>query len=353
MLTPKFQASQLIEKKRKQTQSAVDLLNKIQSDIIVEAEPLSEAALKEEAAKRIPFLSKWLVNIDAVGGSVVRLGLNANRINPELGTLTGFQFGGVALAGLDFLRVPLIYFAAFLLKEKLPSELKLNNNLRWLYSTLSLTLTVTALFIPPVGIAAAGLAWAYSTYLAAKTVMNYYKIKKEQKQVGAELTLIHQEIAKIRAEGVAWTNMPENAANMPGNSVKIERLYERFNIEQDKLKFFKTAELQLEQKAEQTGLVTVIDKSVGKILTMVAFAGAVVSLFFPPVGLGLMAASAIAGGAYAFARIVAIPLFYRVKNKLESSKTQPIPLVSSALCKLSAHSEEALNQLDGDVAKKD
>lgn len=83
-----------------------------------------------------------------------------------------------------------------------------------------------------------------------------------------------------------------------GDRIALSRATSAFNTNMQKRK--ELYQLQDEKKCRLNKHSTknIMNKSVGIILSSLGFSGLIVSLFIPPVGLTIMAASAIAGAAY-------------------------------------------------------
>ena len=84
---------------------------------------------------------------------------------------------------------------------------------------------------------------------------------------------------------------------------------------------------QYEHKLKKKGTAAVMDKGISVIISSIAVAGIALSLFFPPIGLGLLAASAILGALYLVSRLT-FPSIMKLfagkglkKESLEALKT--------------------------------
>lgn len=83
--------------------------------------------------------------------------------------------------------------------------------------------------------------------------------------------------------------------------------------------------MQLEQQIKKLGTMKVVDRTVAVALSALTIAALAVTLFFPPVGGGMLAGIAIFGGAYFVAR-VSTPLIKATAvwlyNKLKSTQSE-------------------------------
>ena len=301
---------------------ALELLREMQQEINYNAVPLSQQFLLNAAIKRIPWLSKFLRKADDASETVFKIGERINDMHEAGGSESvakGFHFGAIALAAADFFRIPFIYFAAYLLGEDVP--ITLNNNARWLYSAFLLALTITAVAVPAtapiIAFVAAGAGLVSGLFLLGKTLYTRYELGRERKQIKSTIEREEGEMRAIQQQAYDLEHQLSSAKDEDISTIYMEiaLLQETYKSQKKELGILKNKELHIEQKLQQVGMIKVLDKSIGVGLAALTIMGLVVTLFFPPVGAGILTGVAIAGGVYLAARITA-PLFKSFGNWL-------------------------------------
>ncbi|HAT8642887.1 TPA: hypothetical protein JBB11_12110 [Legionella pneumophila subsp. pneumophila] len=316
------------------------LLQAMQVPIEYPLTPLDKASLLKKATKRIPLLSKFLKTIDDTGDVAVKIGERITSISHTPGKESlahGFAFGGLAMAGFDFLRIPIIYLSAYLLGEEVP--VNLSNNAKWLYSAVLLGLTITALAVPVaapyIAFAAAGLSFGVGTFLLGKTLYERYQLGRERKKLKAEIIREEDEMLKIQDKAKHLESLLQSADNeeqIAAILYEISVVQENYNRQKKQIQGLKNEELQLEQQIKNLDTMKVVDRTVAVALSALTIAALAVTLFFPPVGGGMLAGIAILGGAYFVARVssplvkaTAIWLYNKLKSTpSESAESQDI-----------------------------
>lgn len=152
-------------------------------------------------ALQIPFLGVEIIKQLREDADKVYSFLTATHHASTLKSVgTGFAGASIALHGLDFLRIPAIYLASFILGRKVPFTLK--NNAKWLYAASLLALSIAALAVPAVapfiGIAAASLAVAVGAFTLARHFYRKREIKKELADIKAEIKKAENELEDLK-----------------------------------------------------------------------------------------------------------------------------------------------------------
>ncbi|KGP64325.1 hypothetical protein EP47_00310 [Legionella norrlandica] len=292
--------------------------------------PLEKASLLKKAVKRIPFLTKFLELIDDTGDTVVRIGdriADLPNIPGKESLNHGFAFGAVAMAGFDFLRIPIIYLAAYLLGEEVP--INLNNNARWLYAAVLLGLTITAVAAPVtapyMAFVIAGITLTVSTFLLGKTLYERYQLGKERKEVRARIRSEEDEMLVIQEKAKHLQSLLESATQEEEIAAILSEIavtQEQYNAQKKQIQDLKNKELQLDQQIKALGVMKIVDRTVAVALAALTIAGLATALFFPQVGVGLLLGIAVFGGAYLVARVTSplvIALGKWIYNKLKPS----------------------------------
>ncbi|VEG91428.1 hypothetical protein [Legionella spiritensis] len=245
---------------------------------------------------------------------------------------SGFQIAGVALAGLNFIRIPAIYLGALIAGKKPP--ITLSRNASWAYSGVILGLALSALLVPaaagPIGIAIGGLVLGVSVFSMGKLLYQRYKTNKALKAVKLEIDAENNNLEEIQNEIKDAHDLLQGLEDDYKNGrideaayrraaqphcEKLEVLETNYQASVGKLQKLHDTKVLQEKKLSMMGAAAFLDKGVGIGLASLAVAGLALSLFFPPVGLGIFAASAGLGAAYIVGRIT-VPLVAPLFKKL-------------------------------------
>ena len=306
----------------------IELLKAMQVPIDYQLVPLTKKSLLRAAAARIPWLSKISLKVDDAADTAIRIGERVSNVNDSFGNESiahGFHYAVLVMAALDFVRIPLIYLAAYLLDEKIP--FKLSNNARWIYSAFLLGLTITALAAPAtapvIAFIGAGTGLVFGTFLLARTLYTRYQLGKERKLIQGEIAKAEELMKLLQDEA---KELEQKLAASNGDAfiaLEIKGLEERYESQKSLIYELKNKELHLEQKIARVGMMRVFDKSIGVGLTSLSIIGLVITLFFPPVGGWILAGAAIAGGVYLTGRLLTPVVKHFgnwLMNKFTSSK---------------------------------
>lgn len=274
---------------------------------------LKEAATDTSIGKKIPILSRFLENIDTTGAALMKVGEQVKVFHPSdtASTLSNvFQFGGVAMAVLDFVRIPFIYLMAFLLNEKVP--ISLNNNARLVYSGFLLALTLLALAVPAtasvIAFIAAGTGLVVSLYALGSVLYDRYRLIKQFKAVDHELAIEEKEMGLIQERSKALEQRLQASLHDEEGLIVIYQemaiLKEQFRAQTLNIEALKIKQAQIKNSMQAQGVLAIVDKSIGLLFTSLGIIGLLVSIFNPPVGIYLLAVLAVTGSSYALARVV-------------------------------------------------
>lgn len=273
--------------------------------------------------KKIPFLGDFLKETDESGALISALldSKSADSSSSSLnGATAGFHYAHAGLALIDFIRIPLMYLAAAILGKELPFKLSRLGKIT--YSAIILGLAISVIVVPglaaALGLVSASLGLMTSVYLLARHIDQRGLLKLETKSLTQAITVEKGVLAEIQEQSRALGEQLENAiekqdwltAEKLSNDIsKMKGVYDQ-TVSQ-------LQSLEIEQHTVQQKLLrfddkSLIDKAVGASLTAFLVIGLTLAMFFPPVGFGIAAASALLSVAYITKRLV-IPF---VMNKI-------------------------------------
>ncbi|QBR85139.1 hypothetical protein E3983_12725 [Legionella israelensis] len=292
---------------------------------------------------------------------------------------TGFSIASLVFYAFEFFRIPGIYLASFILGRKVPFTLK--NNAKWLYSAVLLGLSIAAIAVPGVApflaIGISALAVGVGLFTVGRFFYRKRQIKKELSKQNEEIEKVENDIDKLRQAKIEDTlnykfsnenienaikdmrkakedldalkskNATEEEIKEAGKKLEssqnklislyfkarrdkastpkeldamfeeMEEFQKKLQTNMEHLQNLKDKVAELEKENEEMGLMSVVDKGVGTILGAAALGGLVVSLFFPPIGAGILLGVSAAALTYASARL-ATPLFKKLGSWLVS-----------------------------------
>ena len=320
--------------------------------------PLPKDTPMSTLLKKIPLLSGFLRSVDHAGNSLSSIAkLHGNTSDSLQSASAGFQWAGLALSIVDFIRIPLIYGAALLVGEKPP--ITLSKNARWLYSGVLLGLTITALSVSvaaaPIALTIASMGLGVSLFTMGKMLYRRNQLRKElnaiDRDIAAETSKLNDLRLKtieleneLQAAEIKHDNVEEVTAlrgKLAGMTMQFDALFDK--SKQERLDALYDKKFKCENQLKGLHTTEVINRSIAVGLAAVALTGLVVSLFFPPVGLAIVAASAIAGGVYMLAR--AAPSIIGWFSRVFSNKSAPEVAGTSDKRSDLSHSAENKNEL--------
>ena len=318
--------TEIIKDKEQLTSDFNRTFSTLRDDVVVYDQP--------EDSKTVDALEGVAKNADEAGWSLSGFGSNH-----DLGH--GFEIGAIAFTAFNFLRLPFSYAVARIrayVHGKPPPEWKLSHTARMIYTGISLGLGLTMLFVPGalpiITIVAAISSAAVSVIMLAKLYHDRYAFKATPEYKAVEEGIA--EVEKIRGEAInigqefesyledeknGFSKYPSRGGKYIIQMEMLEARYNRLNppnLYSQKAYYDKKI-----QALEQSD--SVLNRSVGVFLSSLGVIGAVTFFFVPPVGLGILGATAILGGVYALARgFVALRKWYTNRNKpvnLEKDET--------------------------------
>lgn len=352
-------------------EKALELLKKLQEPVNYELESL-DPTLMNAALQQVPWLSNFIQNVEDSGSAIIKIGEHVIELpdapsNQALGNL--FHFGSVAIAVLDFIRIPIVYFAAYLLSQKIP--ISLDNNARWLYSAMLLSLIIVSLSVPVaapiISFLVASVGIIVSSFLLGRTLYERYQYAQQRKsfirqiesglnemesiqnraklmqeqlsnEYGRFHTLLDQ-ITRLQSDTSRQDQLAQQKLNSLQSQLEITdsnilaiyqnllSLQEYQSTQKKHIEALKTQVRDIDIKIKGVGLLRVTDKSIAIIVGSFTLIGLVLSLYVPPVGVLIISTAAIASGSYVLARILTplVQIFWAWgKSKLFYFDEKPI-----------------------------
>jgi hypothetical protein len=238
--------------------------------------------------KAIPFFNRVLSSLNRFGNSinnVVKIeGYRGQGISEAAEAFEGIR---IISTIIDLFRIPFVFLAAKIAGQKLPFTV--SNNARFIYSVITLALTITALLVPPAGLIIGVVSALFGLALSAVTLARLYfsrgatcnkllNIEKQIKQKEADLLDLINELAGSKKD----LELCEHQAKL-----HLDILQELHN----KKEFYK-------HKLKHLGTGKAIDKGIGVIFSCVGLIGVLLNIFVPVVGLSIFLALSIGGVAY-------------------------------------------------------
>ena len=315
-----------------QTSDALRRSQKMAHLLAFKPKELPQKAAIRTLLNKIPLLSGFIRSVSRTGESVGRLA-ELNEHFSDMGAAgSGTHFTGVVLFAMDFFRIPAIYLSSALAGEKPP--ITLSKNARWLYSGVMLGLTIAALAVPvaapPIAFALAGLSFGVTLFTMGKIFYQRQKLRKDLKSVEREIANETKELNELQdetkslekqlSEAVATKNKEHVATLTEKLDAVTKRFDELYDSKKAPLQALHDKKFQYEEKLKKKGMGAVVDKGISVAISALALAGLTLTLFFPPVGLGLLAASAAFGALYMVARVT-YPFIKRLFAKKSSTPT--------------------------------
>ncbi len=293
------------------------LAKKMQKPVQITANPPEqEAFILNLLTKKIPLLAGFLQSLKSTGSSITSLLIKTQDSSSQAlnSANAGFQYAALGLSAINFVRIPLIFLFAIIAGEKPPFTL--STGASWAYSALLLGLTITALLVPVaapyIAVAIAGISLITSVISLGNMIYQRYKLKHALAKTNDDIQnneailddiqqrarILETQLASLNKED---KNYQKSAAEICKKIDKLEQHYLRTKTE---LQILHDKKLLDEKTLSGIGVTAFLDKGVGIALASLTVIGAVLSLFFPPVGVGILLASAAMGTLYLIGRIV-------------------------------------------------
>lgn len=280
--------------------------------------------------KTIPFFNKLMESVELSGDALTNIAEIEGHVSHASEVAgTGFHAIKLITSISDFLYIPAVYLGAFITNQDVPFSL--SRNARFLYSAVILGLTITAFAFPP---AAPIIALVTSLSVLGLSVITLANLFYKRYALIDQLALLENSII------LGTSNANESIDHLEELHFKLKKLKKDVNLEEYKaleeevknarkevrvklkaLQEMLDSREECQQQLEKLGTKAVLDRTIGTLFACLTVIGAAVSIFLPPVGLFIIAASASLAIAYVIGR-VAIPFFKSLKkNKIyETSK---------------------------------
>jgi hypothetical protein len=274
--------------------------------------------IAEFLLKKIPFLLSLLASVDKASLSLDKLAAFYNATKGLAQAAKGLRITAAVLGGVEFLTIPMAFIACKIVGKEFPFEL--STGAKWVYSAALFALAVTALAVPataiPIAFASASLVLASSVLTLGNFFFSKRQLAKKLKEVDAQIDKNDDKLNNIQKIACGLENSEVNRDPIQAlNDQKITLLKKR-----QKLINYK---VELVQKQESLNIPALLDKTVGVGLAVAGLTGVALSIFFPPVGLGLLAATAAFALTYLGGRI-GYAIFSN-KNKQSNQKQADKP----------------------------
>jgi hypothetical protein len=232
---------------------------------------------------------------------------------------SGFSFAALAFSIYDFVRIPLTYIVAWQLGQK--TDLSDSQKARWLYSGFLLGLSITAIALPvtavSIAVATAAIGLASSLFAIGRFFYFKHKLKEELNQIKEALEVKEKGVDEFRSKAAFLQKKLQEAKNTKNQmeiaalAPEIKQLSANYFAQINEVQSLKDKQYFLEQKLERKGMGTLLDKTVSVGLASIGLIGITLSLFFPPIGFGIVLGAVGAGLFYGVGR-AALPLLTKI-----------------------------------------
>lgn len=266
--------------------------------------------------KRYRFFRELFINVDDTGDAVIGV-LDSDKLS-HLDALTsagqGLHVLSTGFVALDLLRIPLVTAIALISGEKNP--IKLTRLAKWTYSAILVALGVTALLLPPA--APFILIGSTAVILTGSLVSLGFAIAERIYQT-RQLRRLERDIVEFESgpDKFKFRELKARAAKLKDKLSSQEKLspedvceFQMLETEFERIQTMYDRYEELSHETQFKFALKLADRGVALVLSALALVGLVVSVFFPVVGLSLLAGVAATGGLYFLGRII-IPLAYQ------------------------------------------
>ncbi|KTC94448.1 hypothetical protein [Legionella erythra] len=262
---------------------------------------------------KIPGLTGLLQGAGRTGGTISSLIAATGHVSQPLQAAgSGFHIAGAALSVVDFVRIPAVYLAAFIVGEKVP--ITLSKTARWLYSGVGVGLALTAILLPVaapyIGIAGAGMALGVSVISLGNMIYQRYRLKNDLKKRAGVIEFEMTELkalasrAKQLEEELGTLDASTDAKRISDIDRELISLANQSEEKETALQELHNKQAADQAKLKKMGTMAFVDKGVAIGLGSLVVIGAIVSLFFPVAGLSILAAAGVIGVSYAAGRFI-------------------------------------------------
>ena len=280
---------------------------------------------------KISLLTNFLASVDNVGSSVGSFVQTQTHVSSALRSAThGFQVAGIGFAVIDFVRIPGIYLRALLQGEKPP--ITLSKNARWLYASVLLGLTIASLAVPFVApflaLAAASVTLGVSLSTMGQTLYHRYTTPRKLKTIKDTIDNETQELERLQLKTleleeklISIDTQDKHSKQKIALEDNIKGHTRAFNSLFEARQEHYETQFKYETILNKHNTATVMDKGIATALSAIALAGLALSLFFPPLGAGLLAGCALIGLGYFIARVALPPFKHWITGLFRKSST--------------------------------
>lgn len=301
----------------------------------------SQKSIALSILKLIPFFNKFIASASGAGNAITRMIEIQGLVNNATQTAaSAFQYIKLGTAIIDFFRIPAIYVGALIAKQEVPFTF--SRNAKLLYSSVILGLAITAVAFPPAAPIIALVAGVAALGQSVVTLANlYYKRLATQdklEQVEKDITEKTEKITSLIFELKKLENAAEAAKDKDLDSLKSQ-ITKQLNELQG---LYDTREY-CKQKLEKLGTAAALDKTVGVGFAALALIGIVTSMIIPPVGIGILAATASLGVAYLVARVTVPLMKFLAEKIINAVAKKPAP----------DNEQQSSQELKNDLSAKD
>ncbi|KTD11647.1 coiled-coil protein [Legionella gratiana] len=268
----------------------------------------------------IPFFNKFIASASGAGNAITRMIEIQGLVNNATQTAaSAFQYIKLGTAIIDFFRIPAIYVGALIAKQEVPFTF--SRNAKFLYSSVILGLTITAVAFPPsapiIALVAGIAALGQSVTTLANLYYKRYEVQDKLEQIEKDITQKKKKITSLidKLEKLEKTAEMANDEELESIKDKITNKKKEIAKHLDELQSLYDSQEHCKQKLEKLGTTSALDRTVGVGFAALALIGIVTSMIFPPVGIGILATTASLGVAYFVGRIT-VPLMKSLVEKI-------------------------------------
>ena len=263
----------------------------------------AERKAKLHAPKKLlnPLVAKYIKETKKTSNIVVTF-LNvaqkaqAGGYAGSVSLLNNFNFGGIILAAIDFVRIPLIYLGAYLLNEKVP--ISLSKNLRFIYSGVLLGLVITSLVFPPAAFVISFIvfsaAFVFSCSLLTKALYNRYNFQQKLLLYEQQINAVIENIELLKVQAYDLHEALKEADKSESNddiSDKIFVLDEQLKQNEQELEELCIRRFQTQLNIDHYDKDNFFGKASTVIIASLTLTSVALTVFFPPIGLAVLAAA--------------------------------------------------------------
>ena len=301
-------------------------LKRIQEEFDYQPEELNRDELANEAIKKISRYAQYEENLQKTANAIILVGKSVDNLHdtPQIAKVShGFHIANAALAAYNFLRIPFMYLAAYLLDQPVPFNL--SNNAQWAYSSIILGLAITALAVPVaapiIAFVLVSIGFAESVFFLGKVLYEGNKLMDENKLLDVVINEVETELQAIQDRAKQLEQSFDERVEQSSFidvCMEVNNLKEEFKSKKLELEALYDRKFQNEQIKDQFSIQVVLLRTLGLMLASTALIGLIISLFLPPVGLGILGVVGVIGASITLASVlitVLPPLAAWIKGK--------------------------------------